>query len=165
MKKWLKTLMLLTAALLLALAPALAETDDGTEGPVLPTEGWVADSIDGTLWKSEGYSLEVIPEGDGFKVLIIFANSEWEISEWTYGCHYDAETQTLTAGHLICDDVSFGEGEEEDEVRTNVIDVDCETTFSLNAEGQLVILNAADQTLEGRVFTPVVYSDSEPAVG
>ena len=146
MKKIIAALLALMAAMLLCCPAVLAE-----EGPVLPEGGWLRDSVDGEVWQDDRASLEVIPEGDGYKVLIMWGSSAWEVREWTYAGYYDAETEKLTAVHVICDDVVYDE--EGGESRTNVMDVDCETVFALDGEGRLVITNAADESLEGKAFT------------
>ena len=135
MKKWIMTLVLLACTFILALTPVLAET------AAQPSEGWVADSIDGIIWQDDRASLEVIPQEGSYKVLIMWGSSAWEMTEWTYICSYDAET------------------------RTNIIDVDCETTFSLNDQGQVVIQNAADDSLEGKTFTRIPDEYDTEAVG
>ena len=157
MKKWIMTLMLLACAFILAFTPVLAET------AAQPSEGWVADSIDGIIWQDDRASLEVIPQEGSYKVLIMWSSSAWEMTEWTYICSYDAEARTLTAVHMICDEVSFDEAGIE--TRTNIIDVDCETTFSLNDQGQVVIQNAADDSLEGKTFTRIPDESDTEAVG
>ena len=157
MKKKLMTLLLLAAALMLALTPVLAEN---------LAEDWVADSVEGTLWQDDRASLEVeIPAGgNGYLVRIMWGSSAWEHTEWLYTCSYNEETKILTASHLVCDEVAYDE--DGTETRISKIDVDCETTFSLNEEGKVVITNAADETLEGKTFTrvPDTY-DSGEAVG
>ena len=125
----------------------------GEEGPELPEEGWVAESVRGAVWQDDRASLEVIPEGDGFKVLISWGSSAWECTEWTYACDYDPGTDTLTAEHVICDDVVYDEAGEE--TRTNVLDQDCGTVFSLNGEGRVVIRGAGDDRLEGKTFEKI----------
>lgn len=157
MKKGLMTLLLLAAAFLLAVTPALAETAGA--------EDWVADNVDGTVWRSEDHYLEILSNGDAFEVLITCFNSDWEHTEWSYTCTYDAESGILTASYLVCDNVAFDESENSSPDRTNIIDSACEATFSLNEEGNIVLLNAADESLEGRIFIKVVYDDPEAAVG
>ena len=121
------------------------------EGEVeLPESGWVRDSALGADWQDDRSFLEVVPEDDGFKVLITWGNSAWEVTEWTYACDYEPETDELTAEHVICDNVVFDDNGEE--TRTNVMDKDCETVFSLNDQGLLVITNAEDDRLEGKTY-------------
>ena len=113
----------------------------------------VKESVRGAVWQDDRASLEVIPEGDGFKVLISWGSSAWECTEWTYACDYDPDTDTLTAEHVICDDVKYDEAGEE--TRTNVLDQDCGTAFSLNGEGRAVIRGAGDDRLEGKTFEKI----------
>ncbi len=127
------------------------------EEPGLPAGGWVRDSIDGAFWMNGRAALEVIPEGDGYKVLIIWGSSATEQDEWTYSGYYNEETQELTAVHMIRDRVTFGEDEEE--TRETLIDTDCGTVFGLNGEGFLVITGAADEQLEGMAFEMVLPED------
>lgn len=163
MKKKLMTILLLAAAFVLALTPVLAQEGDEIEASVLPAEGWVADGLAGTVWQDDRASLEIMfNEGSGLTVFIMWASSAWEHTEWTYTCTYDAETDTLIASHLICDEVAYDE--DGAVTRTGKIDVDCETVFSLNEEDRLVIQNAADESLEGKIFTPIGY-DAGEAVG
>ena len=134
--------------LILAAVMAAALTVSFAEG--IPADSWVQESIDGAFWMADRASLEVIPEGDGYKVLIVWGSSDSELTEWTYAAYYDADSQGLKADHLICDDVTYDA--EDGEVRTHILDLDCETIFALNAGGQLVIQKAIDERLEGKAF-------------
>ena len=145
MKKPIAMILALAAALTLLCAAVSAETV-----PVLPEEGWVADSINGTVWQDDRASLEVIPEDEGFKVLIMWGSSAWEMTEWVYACSYDAETQTLTASFAVCDNVLYDD--DGNVTRTNVFEQESEAVFSLNEDGKVVILNAGDDALEGKMF-------------
>ena len=123
MKKLVIQLIALTVVMMLACSAVLAE-----EAAVeLPESGWIRESVDGAVWQDDRASLEVIQEGDGYKVLIIWASSAWENTEWTYACYPDADAQKLTAINVICDDVVYDENGTEN--RTTVLDQDCETVF------------------------------------
>ena len=137
----------------LADANGILGVDETVDMPELPEEGWVAEAVTGDVWQYGRASMEVIPEGDGFKVLILWGSSAWETTEWTYACDYIEETQTLKAVHLICDDIVFDDLG--NETRNNVTDEDCETEFALNEEGKVVIRNAADDRLEGAEFEKI----------
>ena len=128
---------------------------------VLPESGWLRDSVDGVTWEDGRASLEVIQEGDGYKVLILWGSSAWESAEWTYAGYYDEETGMLTAEHLICDNVVYDENG--GETRTNVLDVDCKTVFALNELGQLMITDAADDRLEGKTFDRIPAAEENAA--
>ena len=140
----------------LAVANGIQMEDEYDESALLPESGWLLDSANGATWQCDRASLEVIPEEGGYKLLIQWASSYREQTEWTYAAEYgsyDEETQTLTATHLVCDDVVYDDNNEE--TRTEKIDQDCETLFSLNEAGQLVITDAVDESLEGMAFTMI----------
>ena len=143
MKKLFVMIVALGVALMAASSACLAE-------PQVPAEGWLRDSIDGAVWADDRASLEVIPEEDCYRVLILWGSSAWETTEWTYTCEYDAEKDQLIAGHVICNNTVYDDNGGED--RTIVLDQDCETVFALNGEGKLVIINAVDESLEGKAF-------------
>ena len=133
--------------------------EDGEGTVVLPEAGWVRESVDGAVWQDDRASLEVFPEDEGFKVVILWGSSAWECTEWTYACYYDDEGQRLTAVHVACDDVRYDDNG--NETRNNVMDQECEAVFSLNEEGKVLVQNAADERLEGKTFEmiPAVRTD------
>ncbi len=136
-----------------AAAEALADIKGLAEPvwAVLPEEGWVLDSVNGTVWQDDRASLEIFLEDtSNYKVLITWGSSAWEMTEWTYGCAYDAETQTLKAEHVICDEIVTDDAG--NETRKTVLDKDSEAVFALNAEGMVQITNAGDEALEGKCF-------------
>ena len=141
MKKLIAMLIALTMAV--GCAACLAESE-------VPAEGWLRESVDGAVWADDRASLEVIPEEDCYRVLILWGSSAWETTEWTYTCEYDAENDRLVADHVICANIVYDD--DGNETRTVVLDEDCEAVFALNEEGKLVITNAADETLEGKTF-------------
>ena len=126
------------------------EEEDGTLLQI-PETGWLRDSVDGAVWMDDRASLRIIPEDDGYKVLILWASSADETTEWTYGCYYDTEEDRLTAVHMVCDNVFTDENGEE--TRKEMMDMDCETVFAPDDEGRLVITDAVDAALEGKAFT------------
>lgn len=130
----------------------------GVAAPIeakMPGPGWVLDTLNGAQWADDRASLEIFLEDtDNYKVQISWGSSASETTEWVYACSYDAETQTLKAVHLICDNVTFDDDGNE-QSRENVLDVDCEATFSLNENGAIVCRNTADEQLEGKVFERV----------
>ncbi len=140
----------------LAVANGIQTEDEDVE-PVLPLPeaGWFRDSVEGAVWQDDRASLEIIPEGDGYKVVILWGSSAWETTEWTYACYYDPEEDLLSAINVICDDVVFDD--DGNETRTTVLDQDCDTIFAPNENGELVITNAADERLEGKAFTMINY--------
>ena len=140
-----KKLIAMLIALMMAVgcAACLAESE-------VPAEGWLRESVDGAVWADDRASLEVIPEEDCYRVLILWGSSAWETTEWTYTCEYDAENDRLVADHVICANIVYDD--DGNETRTVVLDEDCEAVFALNEEGKLVITNAADETLEGKAF-------------
>ena len=141
MKKLIAMLIALTMAV--GCAACLAESE-------VPAEGWLRESVDGAVWADDRASLEVIPEEDCYRVLILWGSSAWETTEWTYTCEYDAENDRLVADHVICANIVYDD--DGNETRTVVLDEDCEAVFALNEEGKIVITNAADVTLEGKAF-------------
>lgn len=145
-----KKLFAMTVALAVMLGCAACLAESGEEAFQLPESGWVRDSAEGAVWMDDRASLEVIPEEDCCRVLILWGSSAWETTEWTYTCDYDAENDRLVAVHMICANVVFDD--EGNETRTVVLDQDCETVFALNEEGKIVITEAADETLEGKAF-------------
>jgi len=144
-----KKLIVLIAALTLLCVSVYAE-NAAENAFVLPEEGWVADSIGGTVWQDDRASLEVIPEEDCIKVLIMWGSSAWELTEWTYTCTYDAETRTLNASFAVCDNVLYDD--DGNVQRTNVFEKECEAVFALNEEGKVFIQNAGDDALEEKMF-------------
>jgi len=143
MKKKIVMLITLGLVLIVGCSACLAESQ-------VPAEGWLRDSIDGAVWADDRASLEVIPEDDCYRVLIVWGSSAWETTEWTYTCEYDADKDRLIADHVICNNTVYDDNGGED--RTIVLDQDCETVIALNDEGKLVITNAADESLEGKAF-------------
>ena len=141
MKKLIAMLIALTMAA--GCVACLAESE-------VPAEGWLRESVDGAVWADDRASLEVIPEEDCYRVLILWGSSAWETTEWTYTCEYDAENDRLVADHVICANIVYDD--DGNETRTIVLDEDCESVFALNEEGKIVITNAADETLEGKAF-------------
>ncbi len=124
----------------------------------LPEPGWVLDSVNGALWQDDRASLELFLEDtDNYKVLISWGSSAWETREWVYACDYEAETQTLHARYLICDDVVYDEAGNES--RTNVFEGDSEAVFSLNEEGKILLENAGDEQLEGKTFEKIGFRE------
>lgn len=152
------SLTLLAAILALAIVPALAEDSAADVQAIeLPTEGWVAEAIDGALWQDDRAAFEVVPEADCIKVLITWGSSAWETTVWTYTCSYDAEAQTLNAEHVIC--TNLVTDDENNESREIILDEDCEAVFSVDEEGRVVIRNALDEQLEGKTFTRLAEED------
>ena len=138
----------------LANANGIPMEDEETAAPLpVPEAGWFRDSVEGAVWMDDRASLEVIPEGDGYKVLILWASSAWETTEWTYACEYEPEEDRLVAISMICDDVVYDENG--NETRTTIANQECETVFAPNDNGELVITNAADEQLEGKAFTMI----------
>ena len=117
----------------------------------LPEPGWILDSVEGKSWINDRATLEIFLEDtDNYKVLISWGSSAWETTEWTYGCEYKAEDQTLHAVHMIHEDVVFDD--QGNENRTVVEEKDVQTVFALNAEGMVFLTDAGDEQLEGKTF-------------
>ena len=129
------------------------EDEEAVSVMPVPEAGWLRDSVEGAVWMDDRASLEVLQEDDGFKVLILWGSSAWEMTEWTYACEYEPEEDRLVAISMICDDVVYDENG--NETRTTVLDQECETIFAPNDNGELVITNAADEQLEGKAFTMI----------
>ena len=126
----------------------------------MPEPGWVLDSVNGAVWQDDRASLEVFLEDvDNYKVLITWSSSAWETTEWVYACDYDAETQTLKARYVVCDDLVYDDAGNDE--RTNVYEKDSEAVFSLDEEGKLVLRNAGDEALEGKTFVNVSALESD----
>ena len=94
-----------------------------------------------------------LEDTDNYKVLISWSSSASELTEWVYAGTYDAETQTLKAEYVVCDEVTFDEAG--NETRQNVYEHDSEAVFSLNEEGKVLIQNAGDEALEGKTFEKI----------
>lgn len=153
MRKTMIAILLLTAAVILACSVSLAEAFDNSVAgeAVTPETEWVLDSINGACWQCDRASMEICMDDiDDYKVLILWGSSAWEMTEWTYSCNYDPETQALRAVHAVCDNVAYDS--DGNETRENVFDKDVETVFSLDAEGKVVIQNAGSESLEGLAF-------------
>lgn len=117
----------------------------------LPEAGWVLDAVNGAVWMDDRASLSVFLEDvDNYKVQILWGSSAWESTEWVYACDYDAETQTLKARYVVCDNLVFDDAGNDE--RTNVFEKESDAVFSLDADGKLVIRNAGDDALEGKTF-------------
>ena len=118
----------------------------------VPAEGWILDSIQGiAVWQSDRAALEVCQDGaNTCRALVFWGSSAWENTEWTYTCSWDTEAQVLHADRAVCDNVVFDE--DGNETRTNVFNKPSEAFFFLNEAGQVVILNAGDERLEGKAF-------------
>jgi len=145
MKKALAIIMCLALALAAACAAGEAAAADS---------GWIPESINGKTWIDDRAVLEVFLENtESYKVLISWGSSAWESAEWTYGCDYNAEDQTLHAVHMIHEDVVYDD--QGNENRTTVEAKDVQTVFALNAEGKVVITDAGDEQLEGKTFEAV----------
>ncbi len=152
--------LLVTLVLCCALIPAVAEGNGAAEDIIakLPEPGWVLDSVNGAVWQDDRASLEVFLEDvDNYKVLISWGSSAWETTEWVYACDYEADTQTLKARYVVCDNLVYDDAG--NETRTNVYEKDSEAVFCLNEEGKLLLRNAGDDALEGKTFEHI----SEPA--
>ncbi len=126
--------------------------DDENITAQLPEPGWVLDSVNGAVWQDDRASLEVFLEDvDNYKVMISWAGSAWEQTEWVYACDYDAETQTLKARCVVCDSVVYDDAG--NETRTNLYEKDSsDALFSLNEEGKVLLQNVGDEQLEGKTF-------------
>lgn len=117
----------------------------------MPGAGWVLDSVNGQVWMDDRASLEVFLEDtNNYKVMISWGSSASEHTEWVYGCSYQADQQTLTAEHLIKENVVTDE--QGNETRTTEADKDASAVFALNADGKVVITGAGDEQLEGKTF-------------
>ena len=128
----------------------------------LPDPGWILDSVNGKVWMDDRATLEVFLEDtDNYKVLITWGSSATEAVEWTYGCAYNAENQTLCAAHMIRDSLVYDE--QGNESRTTVEEKDVQTVFALNADGKVVITNAGDEQLDGKTFEAVPAEQAESA--
>ena len=111
------------------------EDEEAVSVMPVPEAGWLRDSVEGAVWMDDRASLEVLQEDDGFKVLILWGSSAWEMTEWTYACEYEPEEDRLVAISMICDDVVYDENG--NETRTTVLDQECETIFAPNDNGNL----------------------------
>ena len=138
---------------MLAEADALAEMRGLTE-PMeaqLPDAGWVLDSVQGVKWQDDRASLEVFLEDiDTYKVMITWANSASDATEWVYAGSYDAAEQVIRAEYMIRENVAYDENGEEN--RTTEVEKDCAAVFWLNEEGKVAIRDAEDEALEGKTF-------------
>ena len=114
--------------------------------------------FDDTCWVCERASIEFYWEEEGYKVLVQWASSAWENTEWEYSCYYDAENNTLTS-------LPFGQ-------RTDVVynddgtvatwkEVynDGEATFRLNEDGRLIWDDAKEDAGHGMLFEEIDISD------
>jgi len=128
----------------------------------MPDPGWILDSVNGKVWADDRASLEVyLEDTENYKVLITWASSAWETTEWTYACDYKAEDQTLHAVRMIREDVVYDDKGNEN--RTIAAEKDVEAVFALNAEGKVVLTGAGDEQLEGKTFEAVPGEQVEAA--
>ena len=135
------------------------EDEEAAAVQPVPEAGWFRDSVEGAVWVDDRASLEVIPEGDAYKVLILWGSSAWEMTEWTYTCEYEPEEDRLVAISMICDNVVYDENG--NETRTTAFSQECETIFAPNDNGELVITNAVDESLEGKAFSMIPFETED----
>ena len=125
----------------------------------MPEAGWVLDSLSKCNWMSDRASLEVFLEDtDNYKVLISWGSSAWQTTEWTYACDYDAAANILRARYVIREEVTYGDNGEQKDRKTEY-EKESQAIFFVNDRGELVILNAGDEQLEGKVFEKVPNED------
>ncbi len=116
-------------------------------------EGWVAESVNGTVWTYGDIMLLVSRDSEEarnvFSVRIILEEDETKSAlSYKYTCDYNIEKEILIANHVICDQYIYDENED-DVATAKLMDQKSEAVFSLNSEGRLIIWNPGDDRLEG----------------
>ena len=122
-----------------------------------PEDGWIQTSLDGKLWINGRTLLEITEEDDELIVDILSFEGSEDATVWMYLCYYDAKDDALHSiafsSSLLTFDEKGKEKREKEMVKA------CNAVFSQNDSEQLVIRNAGDERLEGRVFKEVVDED------
>ena len=116
-------------------------------------EGWVLDGLNGCIWMDDRASAEISLEDRNYQVLISWGDSAWTAVEWVYTCDYDPQTQLLLARHVVCDTVTYG-GKGVVTKRENQFEKESAAVFFMNGRNELTILNAGDDRLEQKTFSP-----------
>ena len=122
-----------------------------------PEDGWVQTSLDGMLWINRLDLLEVVEENDEIVVNILHPDSPEEATEWMYLCYYEALDDTLRAVVFSCNRLTYDDKGKEN--RKNEFIKTCRAVFSVNKMGQLVIRDAEDDRLEGKVFEKIILAN------
>ena len=88
------------------------------------------------VWECDRATIEIVDEGEGYKVFIHWGSSAWETTTWDYACYYKAENNTLLSTPFgIRTELVFDDNGEE--TATTVYD-DGVAEFSLDADGHLI---------------------------
>ena len=165
MKKLIIALIIVVLAAVLILVGSAVFTDNNSVRPSSDVEetvtaSWVLDSVSGAAWQCDRASMYMALENpDQYMVYISWGSSASETTEWAYTCRYDAATRSLQAVRAVCDNLVCDDNG--NMTRTNVFNKNSNAVFSLNAEGSIVIRDAGDNALEGKVFERIPSSGNE----
>ena len=121
---------------------------------VVPEEGWVKDSLNGTVWMRGRAMLYVsaLPEEQGYQLTIIWGVSDLEARRWLFGCDYDPDGDRLIADYVTCSNFSYDD--ETDKTTEDVFyESECETVFALDEDGNLAVMNCNDDLLDEMTFS------------
>lgn len=140
-----KKLLSLLAALTLTLGltgVCLAESEDARPAPS-------PDPYSG-IWQCDRATAEIIWEEEGYRVLIQWGSSAWELTEWEYSCYYQEADNTMVATDGSRAELTFNDAGEETACR--VVYEDGKAVFSLDAEGCLIWQDQNENAGEGLRF-------------
>ena len=141
MKKFLSLLVALALALGLT-GLCLAESEDARPAPS-------PDPYSG-IWQCDRATAEIIWEEEGYRVLIQWGSSAWELTEWEYSCYYQEADNTMVATDGSRVELTFNDAGEETNCR--VVYEDGKAVFSLDAEGRLIWQDGNENAGEGLRF-------------
>ena len=141
MKKLLSLLVALALTLGLT-GLCLAESEDARPAPS-------PDPYSG-IWQCDRATAEIIWEEEGYRVLIQWGSSAWELTEWEYSCYYQEADNTMVATDGSRAELTFNDAGEETNCR--VVYEDGRALFSLDAEGCLIWQDQNENAGEGLRF-------------
>lgn len=157
MKKLTAMILALVLSLTIGCA-ALAEEAGASE---ITISNWLLKSLTDTDWiQKEGRaSLDIQPVGDPedeeqFRVIVEWANSAEEVTEWNFYGKYDWETGVLLLDSEYCYDVIYNE-DGGLELSTERYSRDCNATLTLDEDGLLILNGSEEEQLSPIGFEPL----------
>lgn len=110
-------------------------------------------------WQCGRATLEMYWEELGFKVLIRWGGSAWDVAEWEYSCFYNEENNTIESMPFgLRTDLVYGDNGEV--VSSTEIYDDGEATFALTEDGFLTWDDMKENAGEGMLFEKLPVYDS-----
>ena len=127
---------------------------------VLADKGWVAESVNGTLWESEDNAIMVVmldQELFQYHVEIAWSETERDFFVYDFGCEYDRSSDELKARYFTLRRM-HNENESTDEIRlseTPMYEGETNTRFAYSEPGQVSVMDCEEDILEGMVLTRI----------